>query len=153
GNGRFYSPRTRVYAGMPSYGFPKLLLHLRIEYADGSIAEIGSGETWKLSVDGPILANNEYDGEEYDARREIRGWSEGCLNDSMGQSANLVSAPAGKLAAQMIEPIRVTQTFKPRAVTETSPGVFIFDMGQNMVGWCRLKVSGPAGTRVSLRFA
>ena len=57
------------------------------------------------------------------------------------------------MAAQMIEPIRVTQTLKPRSVTEPKPGVFIFDLGQNMVGWCRLKVSGPRGTTVTLRHA
>jgi alpha-L-rhamnosidase len=53
----------------------------------------------------------------------------------------------------MIEPIRVTQTLKPVAVTEPRPGVFVFDLGQNLVGWCRLKVSGPAGAQVSLRHA
>ena len=59
----------------------------------------------------------------------------------------------GVVAAQMIEPIRVTETLKPIAITEPKPGVFIFDLGQNMVGWCRLKVSGAAGTQVSLRHA
>ena len=70
----------------------------------------------------------------------------------MGARAN-VAAPGGALAAQMIEPIRVTGVIKPVAVTEPQPGVFIFDLGQNMVGWCRLKVRGPAGTQVSLRHA
>ena len=59
GNGRFYSPRSRIYAGMPSCGFPKLLLHLRIEHTDGSISEVVSDETWKITADGPITANNE----------------------------------------------------------------------------------------------
>jgi alpha-L-rhamnosidase len=72
GNGRFYSPRSKVYAGMPSYGFPKLLLHLRVEHTDGSVSEIVSDETWKLTANGPIVANNEFDGEEYDARKELR---------------------------------------------------------------------------------
>jgi alpha-L-rhamnosidase len=57
------------------------------------------------------------------------------------------------LSAQMIEPIRVTETLKPRSVRELSPGVYIFDLGQNLVGWCRLKVRGPRGTRVTLRHA
>ena len=61
--------------------------------------------------------------------------------------------PTGIVAAQMIEPIRVVETLRPIAVTEPKPGMFIFDLGQNMVGWCRLKVSGPAGTQVSLRHA
>ena len=66
GNGRFYSPRSKVYAGMPHYGFPKLLLHLRIEYADGSVSEIVSDESWKLTADGPII------GQQRIRRRRIR---------------------------------------------------------------------------------
>jgi alpha-L-rhamnosidase len=150
GNGRYYSPRSRVYAGMPSYGFPKLLLQLRVEYTDGSVSEIVSDESWKLSTDGPILDSNEYDGEEYDARKEFDGWSKAGFDDSKWQQAQLAAVPTGAMVAQMIEPIRITQKLKPVAITEPKPGVFIFDMGQNLVGWCQLKVRGAAGTRVSL---
>jgi alpha-L-rhamnosidase len=51
----------------------------------------------------------------------------------------------------MMEPIRVVDTLRPATVTESAPGTYIFDMGQNLVGWCRLTVSGPEGTRVSMR--
>jgi alpha-L-rhamnosidase len=153
GNGRFYSPRSRIYSNMPSYGFPKLLLHLRIEHTDGSVSEVVSDASWKLTANGPILANNEYDGEEYDARKEMASWSKPGFKDASWQSAQPVTAPPGKVEAQMMEPIRVTQTLKPVKITEPKPGVFIFDMGQNMVGWCRLKVSGPARTQVILRHA
>jgi alpha-L-rhamnosidase len=153
GNGRYYSMRSRVYAGMPHYGYPKLLLQLRIEHTDGSVTQIISDESWKLSTDGPILANNEYDGEEYDARKEFAGWSEPGFDDSAWQAAELAEVPEGEVVAQMIEPIRVIETIKPVKVTEPQPGVFIFDMGQNMVGWCRLTVNGPAATAVSLRHA
>ena len=153
GNGRYYTMRSKVYSSMTSYGFPKLLLNLRIEYMDGTASELTSDDTWKLSADGPIVANNEYDGEEYDARKEFVGWSEPGFNDSHWQRAQLMPAAAGKLSAELINPIRVTQTIKPVSVKELSPGKFIFDMGQNMVGWCRLTVSGPAGTQVTLRHA
>src|SRR6185369_169341 len=59
----------------------------------------------------------------------------------------------GQLSAQMREPIRVTETLKPVSVKGTQPGVSVFDLGQNLVGWCRLKVRGPAGTQVQLRHA
>ncbi len=52
----------------------------------------------------------------------------------------------------MQPPIRVTGKLKPVARTEPKPGVFIFDMGQNFAGWARLRVRGPAGTAVKLRF-
>ena len=153
GNGRYYMMRSRVYSGMPHYGFPKLLLQLRIEHDDGSVSEIVSDPSWKLTDDGPIRANNEYDGEDYDARKELAGFSEPSFDDSRWQPAQIVPAAQGKLSAQMIEPIRVTEMLKPIAITEPSPGKFIFDMGQNMVGWCRLTVSGPAGTQITLRHA
>jgi alpha-L-rhamnosidase len=153
GNGRYYADRSKVYSGTLSYGFPKLLLHLRIEHTDGSISEIVSDESWRLTTHGPILANSEFDGEEYDARKEFNGWSMPGFDDALWQPAQIVAAPLGIVAAQMLDPIRVTQTLQPVAITEPKPGVFIFDMGQNMVGWCRLKVSGPAGTSVTLRHA
>ena len=153
GNGRFYADRSKVYAGTVSFGWPKLLLNLRLEYADGSVSEIVSDASWKLTTDGPILANNDFDGEEYDARKELSNWSRPKFDDSSWTNAHTVSAPGGVLAAQMIEPIRVTGTLKPVSVKEINPGVFIYDLGQNMVGWCRLHVSGPAGTQVTLRHA
>jgi alpha-L-rhamnosidase len=153
GNGRFYSPRTRTPTGTIGYGFPKLCLQLEVEYTDGTRDEIVSDPSWKLTTAGPIQANNEYDGEEYDARREMPGWNAVGFDDAKWTPAQSNSAPGGKLAAQMMEPIRVTGTLKPIAITEPKPGVFIFDMGQNMVGWCRLTARGPAGTTVSLRHA
>lgn len=177
GGGRFCSDRSKVYAGTVNFGWPKMLLHLRIEYADGTVSEVVSDDSWKLITDGPILVNGEFDGEEYDARREFHHWSEpsfdtasvaadvsrrtsenqrGLTSATTKQGwrpAQVVAAPAGQLVAQMIEPIRVTKQLKPIAITEPRPGVFIFDLGQNMVGWCKLKVRGPAGTTVQLRHA
>ena len=147
GNGRFYSPRNT------HYGFPKLKLQLEVDYADGTRDTVVSDSSWKLTADGPILANNEYDGEEYDARKEFPGWASAGFADAAWSQAQVVAAPAGALVAPMIAPIRVTGTIKPLAITEPKPGVFIYDMGQNMVGWCRLQVSGPAGTQVTLRHA
>ena len=153
GNGRFFAPRGTVPTQTRSFGFPKLLFEMRIEYADGSTATVSSDSSWMLTEGGPIRANNEYDGEEYDARMEMPGWNLSGYSDSSWENARTVKAPGGQLAAQMIEPIRVTQTLKPLSVSQPQPGVYIFDLGQNMVGWCRLHVSGPRGTMVSLRHA
>ncbi len=149
GNGRFYAPRVNAL----DYGFPKLLLQLEIDYADGTRDTVVSDGTWRLTDKGPITANNEYDGEEYDARLEMKGWSEVGFNDAAWPMVKIVDAPAGTLSSQMAEPIRITGEITPIKLTEPRPGMFIFDMGQNMVGWCRLAVRGPTGTRVSLRHA
>ncbi|MGB7758244.1 MAG: glycoside hydrolase family 78 protein [Bryobacteraceae bacterium] len=150
GNGRFYAPRAERTR---NFGFPKAILRLDIEYQDGSNATVVSGPEWKLSSNGPILANNEYDGEEYDARRELAGWDRPGFDDSAWTAAQLVAPPGGPLAAQMANPLRVVETLHPVSVNPLKPGVWIFDMGQNMVGWCRLHVAGPKGAQVQLRHA
>ncbi len=153
GNGRYYSPRSVSYAAMQNYGFPKLLLHLRIEHEDGSVSEIVSDESWQLNKNGPVIANSEYDGEEYDARKELGAWTETSYDAADWQSVEIAATPPGAVTAQMIDSIRVVETLRPVAITEPSPGVHIVDMGQNLVGWCRIKVNGPPGTAVTLRHA
>ncbi len=153
GNGRFHAPRTKVPAPTRDFGVPRLLLQLAIRFADGSSELIVSDGAWKVTDRGPLGANNEYDGEEYDARREMDGWDRPGFDDSAWKPAAVLPAPGGVPAAEMIEPIRVIESLVPAAVTNPKPGLYIFDMGQNMVGWCRLRVRGPAGTAVRLRHA
>ena len=153
GNGRYWAPREKVPIGMRSFGYPKARVQIEIEYGNGETARVVSDESWKLTTAGPIRANNEYDGEEYDAGAELSGWAEPGFDDSTWQNADLVEGPAGKMVAQNAEPLRVTETIKPVKVSELRPGVYVFDMGQNMVGWCRLHVTGPKGTEVQLRHA
>ncbi len=151
GNGRYYAPRDD--GRTRNFGFPKALVQLNIEFDDGSRESVASDGSWKLTTAGPIRANNEYDGEEYDARREMPGWSRAGFDDSKWEQAQVVAAPAGAVVSQMAEPLRVTETLKPVSVKRLRPGVYIFDLGQNMVGWCRLHVAGPKGTTVTLRHA
>jgi alpha-L-rhamnosidase len=70
GNGRFFAPRVHVPVDTLSFGYPKLLFQMEIEYANGDSAAVTSDESWRLTAGGPIRANNEFDGEEYDARME-----------------------------------------------------------------------------------
>jgi alpha-L-rhamnosidase len=151
GNGRFYAPRINVPFPTPTFGYPKLLLQMDIEFADGSSAEIVSDEHWKITDGGPIRMNNEFDGEEYDARREMAGWNEPGFNAENWLPAQRVQPPGGRLVAQTIEPMRVTQTLKPVALTQPKPGVYLVDFGQNLYGAVQIKVRGSAGTRVQLR--
>jgi alpha-L-rhamnosidase len=153
GNGRFHAPRIGAAHNTRDFGDPKAILELHIEYADGSTASVATGPAWRATGSGPVLADNEYDGEEYDARRELPLWSTPGFADGFWRPAAVVAAPAGALVPQAAEPLRVVETLRPVSVRKLAPNVYIFDIGQNMVGWARLHVSGPAGTRVVLRFA
>jgi alpha-L-rhamnosidase len=150
GNGRFYAPRLTQPAAYTTYGYPKLLLQLEVEYADGTKATVVSDEHWRLTTDGPIRANNEYDGEEYDARMEMPGWDQAGFDAAKWKPAQVVSTPGGKLRAQMIEPMRVTEVLKPVGITNPKPGVFEVDFGQNFYGAIRLKASGSNGATVRM---
>ncbi len=90
-----------------TFGYPKMLLQLVIEYKDGTRKTIVSDESWKLNVDGPIRTNNEYDGEEYDATKELPGWNNTGFKEAGWLKPQLVKAPEGKVAAQMSNPMCV----------------------------------------------
>ncbi|HKE22818.1 MAG TPA: glycoside hydrolase family 78 protein [Bryobacteraceae bacterium] len=151
GNGRYYAPRAD--GRTRNFGYPRALVQLNIEYEDGTHASVVSDASWKLTTAGPIRADNEYDGEEYDARMELPGWNKAGFDDAQWEAVQLVAAPAGAIVSEMAEPLRVVETRKAASVKEIKPGTWIFDMGQNMVGWCRLHVAGPQGSTVRLRFA
>ena len=153
GNGRFFAPRQEVPISTRTFGYPKLLFQLHIQYDDNTSDTLISDESWKITTNGPIRANNEYDGEEYDAQMEMDGWDKPAFNDSAWEKVQLVKAPEGTMHAQNIEPIRVTGNIKPIAVNSPQKDMYVFDMGQNMVGWCQLKVKGSKGAAVKMRFA
>jgi len=133
------------------HGRPQFIAQLKIKYADGTSQIITSNEKWKTHG-GPILRNNIYLGEVYDARKEINGWSTFGFDDSNWNNAKTVKSNPGKLQAQNQPPIRITGKLKSVKLTEPKPNVWIFDMGQNYAGWVKIKVQAPEGTKVTLRY-
>lgn len=155
-----------VVVGNGWYGMPKLLVQLEVTYRDGSVEKFcthgggaGASTPWRVT-DGPILGNSVYDGETYDARLEKAGWDRVDAGGRHGydrtdewDTALPVTPPGGRLVSQTVEPIKVTGTLQATRISEPQPGIFVYDMGQNMAGWALLRATGPAGTRVTLRFA
>jgi alpha-L-rhamnosidase len=132
---------------------PRLIAQLEIEMASGKMERIVTDGLWRTTREGPIRASDILDGEAYDARREMPGWDRSGFDDRAWQPADVATTINTKLVAQPNEPIRVTREITPVALNEPKPGVYVFDMGQNMVGWCRLRTQGAAGTTVTLRHA
>lgn len=129
-----------------------LLLQIHITYSDGSTEIIGSDKTWKAAT-GPILASDLYNGEIYDARLEMPGWNKTGFNDTNWQPIRVIDHRKDILVASFGPPVRKIQEIKPIKIIKTPNGETVFDLGQNMVGWVRLKVKGPAGTIVTLKHA
>ncbi len=135
------------------YGTTKsLLCRLDIEYADGRVESVVSDGSWKCSH-GPIVYSDMMMGEKYDAGLELNGWNTASYDDTAWEPVMTVAAPAAALVAKPSQPVRVTEHVPSVGIEEPVKGVYVFDLGQNIAGWARLRVNGPKGTVVTMRFA
>ena len=146
----WFAGHAGLFGAYQFYGeSPALLAQLEITYTDGHSERIVSDTTWKRHP-GPRLMADLLKGEWYDARREIPRWNEPTFDDSAWVSAT-TREESRNLEPQVSEPIRNIEELPALVVTEPTPGAFVFDLGQNMVGVVRFRVDQPAGTRLTIR--
>ncbi len=131
---------------------PRAILQMNIEFDDNTKLSISTDKTWKCA-DGPIVENSIYNGETYDARLEKPEWDKGTYDDSSWNPVKIIDSPGGKLVSQIHTPIKVVETIVPAALTNPKKDVWVYDMGENITGWCRLAVEGPAGTEITLKYS
>ncbi|MBP2330678.1 alpha-L-rhamnosidase [Kibdelosporangium banguiense] len=131
---------------------PALVAKLRIVYTDGSVQWIDTDGSWKVG-DGPFVRADLQDGETYDARLEPAGWNRQGFNDANWLPAANMQSKTALLVPQTDEPVRATEVLPARKMTEPTPGAYVYDLGQNMVGVSRLKLTGQAGQTVRIRYA
>jgi alpha-L-rhamnosidase len=155
-----------AYTGKRNYygGHPRFLAQMAMEFDDGSIQTIVTDSSWKASF-GPILHDDLLIGSDYDARLELKGWDAPGFDDHAwspvvvggnGIPTYPSVAPGDHektilVQAAVAEPSRCLEELPALKITETKPGIYTFDLGQNMVGWVRLKVHGTAGQRITVR--
>ena len=132
-------------------GRPVVKAQMMIRYSDGTSETICTDATWKTKR-GPVIRNNVYLGEHYDARLEIKNWNTARIKDDQWQPAVVSEGPSGKLTPQMQPAIKVGEVVRPVRIYEQSPGTYIVDMGKNFAGVARINVRGPAGTNIKLRY-
>ncbi|MBN1126463.1 MAG: family 78 glycoside hydrolase catalytic domain [Sedimentisphaerales bacterium] len=149
GNGMYNVTGGRYTKFIGSFGPPKLIVQLNIDYADGTSGRIISDTHWRTAP-GPITFSCIYGGEDYDARQEQSGWDQSGFDDSDWKTARECEGPGGCLTTRSAPPIKVMETFKPVEITQPRPGVWVYDLGQNFSGWPKLSVSGLTGTTVKL---
>lgn len=150
GNG-FYGQDFAFTAGLV-YGKPRAKLLLAIEYSNGSKLLVPTGTDW-LAAQGPIVFDNIYAGETYDARLEVPDWSTPDFDDSGWSAAEKMDVPTANLVEQRLGPMRNVREVKPVAILPAENGEWIIDMGENMTGWLQLRTDAPKGTRIQMRFA
>jgi alpha-L-rhamnosidase len=153
GNG-WYNVQTKAvwyFDKAPWRKSSRLLINVRLEYADGSVEFVSTDENWKYS-DGPIRFNSVYAGEKYDARLENNNWCSAGLDDSKWNNVIKTSSPGGILSAQESPSIKIIRTVKPVNIFTLGNGKYMFDMGENFAGTARLQIKGKEGTKVTMRF-
>src|SRR5437667_4748785 len=129
-----------------------LLAQLVVTYKDGTQQIVGTDDGWK-SATGAVLESDIYNGETYDARLEQPGWNEAGFDDKNWKSVTVLPTPKAKLVAPAGPPVKAMEQITAAKVLKTPGGDTVLDMGQNMVGWIRFRVTAPAGTTITLRHA
>jgi alpha-L-rhamnosidase len=125
---------------------------LELTYSDGRREIVGTDDAWRAAP-SPILRTGIYDGEDYDARLELTGWSEAGFDDGEWTPVAVRERDPETLVAPTAPPVRCTEELRPVSVLTAPSGARILDFGQNLVGRVRIRVQGPAGATVRLRTA
>ncbi len=134
-------------------GEPRLLIQLEIEDTEGDRLTVVTDDSWKGTY-GPLLEADFYHGVTYDARKEMPGWDQPGFDDRGWGAVTVSDGIPLELTAHPGPPVRKVKELEPVSLAEPRPRLFIYDMGQNMVGVVRLIIgNAPSGTRVQLRFA
>ena len=132
-----------------SYGPPSARLSIKLTYTDGSEDDFYTDEKWTAST-GPIVFDNIYGGDTYDARFEINGWNKPGYDDSQWSPAISISPKIKKISAQQMPPIRKLKELAPQRVFKSPSGKWIVDFGQNIAGWVQLKAKEKEGQLIEI---
>src|SRR6185437_12003707 len=153
GNG-WYNMITKAVWGFDHASWrnaPAVIAQLEIVFRDGTRTIVSTDESWKVAP-GPTGFNSIRQGESYDARKATPGWTRAGFDDGQWLRPVVVAGPAGVLRAQMIQPVRITDTLIPKSITEPKPGFYVFDIGRNIAGFAELRIDAPAGTEITMKY-
>jgi alpha-L-rhamnosidase len=136
---------SRVYGNQLAF-----VAKVRITYLDGTSDWFATDLSWKTG-NSPFVRGDLQDGEIYDASFEQAGWDTATFDDSQWANVVAVTSDSARLVPQSDEPIRQSGTLTAQSRTEILPGTWIYDLGQNMVGIVKLRLSGKKGDVITLR--
>ena len=156
GNGRLFPMQQHKPYKIHTFGYPKCRINVIVEYEDGTIQRLQTDDKgWKVTADGPIRANNEYDGEEYDARQDMEGWSKVGYDDSKWLKAERTDIPQAWLRAQMTPGMKVLSSISgfPLVISHKTDDKVIVDVGQNIAGWLKVRVRGQKGDTIRVVYS
>ncbi len=150
GNGFYFIPRDERYRKLElSYGFPKMICRVVIEYTDGTTDNITSNDKWKTAP-GPITFSSIYGGEDYNANLEQKGWDIASFDDRKWKTPVIVDGPPA-LKSQTAPPVKIAATFSPKKITEVKPGIWVYDLGQNVSAIPKITFLGKKNATVRVK--
>lgn len=129
---------------------PSFILNICVEYESGKTEWIVSDSSWKCTL-GAIMYNNLYSGEYYDARKEQQNWNKSNFNASKWKSVKLVDCPSARVVAQTMPPIRIKERISPVSCKKLGPGMYVYDLGRNIAGFCKFVFEGIPGTKIRMK--
>ncbi len=152
GNGWYNHQSTAVwdFHKAPWRARPAFCLDLQVTYADGTSEIIKSGRDWKTAL-SPVIFNSIYTAEHYDARLELPGWNTATFSDAAWKPVIARKAPSGNIVAQAMHPVENVETIPAKSIRKFNDTTYLFDLGRNISGVSKIKVSGPAGTVIRLK--
>ena len=150
GNGFFNINRERYRKLVIAYGYPMLKFNIVLKYADGSMDYVFSDKNCKVTP-SPVTFSSIYGGEDYDARKEEKGWAVPGFNDSSWSDPVIITDSLGKLIPETDYPLKVIREFNVKDTLSSETGRTVYDFGQNTSGIVSILVKGNAGARIVIR--
>lgn len=149
GNGwyNFQSIGVWDFERAPWRNRPAFCFDLRVTYSDGTTATISSDRSWKANL-SPLVFNSIYTGEHYDARLEQPGWNTVNFDDKKWHPVINRQAPAEKVVAQAMQPIRNVEKLTPISEKKLNDTTYVFDFGRNIAGVTQITLNGDSNTTV-----
>lgn len=149
----WYSGKVAMF-GTDVYGRDNsVIAELVVDYADGTTEVVTTDGTW-VTTDGPTREADLLDGESYDARvaAEVAGWDEPGFDDQGWDPVVVRDEPTSVLEPQTAVDVRVTEELETaERIDSPTDGVYLYDLGQNMVGHVRVTLQGEPGQTVRIR--
>lgn len=149
GNGFYNVSQERYVKGTGSYGSPKMIALLKLQYTDGKEEFVTSDATWKWAPSA-ISFNNIYGGEDFDATQQQLGWNTIAFNDANWKPAVLTQMPRGILRPEIDDPVKLMDTLEVKESKVLTPTTVVYDFGQNLSGVPLIKVKGKPGQTIKL---
>lgn len=133
------------------YGEPKLKAQFIFEFTDGTFRSVPADLSWK-AITGPVLENNVHRGEVYDARLELENWMTN-KPDNAWDNVCEMPAPGGELIPQVMPSEKKIKEVETISFKQVESNKWVYNFGENLSGWVRLKINACKGTKIRMVFA